>query len=58
MAQTGAGELSNLLNATPPHPAVAGIEPMKEVIAIVKPFLAEKVVAALADLPRAEMVIR
>ncbi|MFN7573894.1 MAG: P-II family nitrogen regulator [Planctomycetota bacterium] len=31
---------------------------MKEVIAIVKPFLAEKVVAALADLPRAEMVIR
>jgi len=58
VAQTGAGELSNLLNATPPHPAVAGIEPMKEVIAIVKPFLAEKVVAALADLPRAEMVIR
>lgn len=31
---------------------------MKEVIAIVKPFLAEKVVAALADLPRSEMVIR
>jgi nitrogen regulatory protein PII len=58
VAQTGAGELSNLLNATPLHPAVAGIEPMKEVIAIVKPFLAEKVVAALADLPRAEMVIR
>lgn len=31
---------------------------MKEVIAIVKPFLAEKVVAALGDLPRSEMVIR
>jgi nitrogen regulatory protein PII len=31
---------------------------MKEVIAIVKPFLAEKVVLALADLPRSEMAIR
>jgi nitrogen regulatory protein PII len=32
--------------------------PMKQVIAIVKPFLAEKVVQALADLPLEEMVIR
>jgi nitrogen regulatory protein PII len=31
---------------------------MKQVIAIVKPFLAEKVVRALGDLPLEEMVIR
>lgn len=31
---------------------------MKQVIAIVKPFLAEKVVRALADLPLEDMVIR
>lgn len=31
---------------------------MKQVIAIVKPFLAEKVVRALADVPLEEMVIR
>lgn len=31
---------------------------MKEVIAIVKPFLAEKVVSALAEVPRHEMIVR
>lgn len=38
--------------------ATAKREPMKQVIAIVKPFLAEKVVRALADLPLEDMVIR
>jgi nitrogen regulatory protein PII len=59
MAQAPSGDLSPALAARQASPtATAGAELMKEVIAIVKPFLAEKVVAALADLPRAEMLIR